>query len=682
MHGLGSDPFLGLEQPQMRASSVSRCLLIAGLVFVICEAVYGLSWRWYHQPLYYALIAGLTLAGSLLLGAVLTLVHVSVPKALVLWAAAIAGVSNALGPDHALRTEEIVSFASSVLVAGWMCSRTAGITQATPGLLGSCAGGGLVVGLLRGAGLASLLRLDGLPFAAGEALCVALIFAAFFGGLPGLQKRYELRVAPVWGTLAALLLTVGHSALPLLEAPDGKHRLPPANYTDGSMVSGKHHVFLLVLDTVRADHLSIYGSERNTTPELDRWVQERDNVVVYPQAYANGAWTVPSHATLFTGLLPNAHGVHFDRDGSGSRYRFGLRDETQTLAEALGESGYARLGSFSNNWLRTIIGMHRGFDRYLLAPNFEPLPFAGEKLRQWLVPGLAPEAAKGGARASDVNRALLSMIEPWAAGSKPLFVFGNYGDAHGPYAPPPGFRGTFAPAGVRERTEHLSLEHSTEELQVLEARYDEEILYLDSELGRFFDEIQRLGIFDDSWVIVTSDHGEAFKEHGLLEHGTTVHNEVTRIPLVIFPPKGIHIPQDGGAVSLADVAKTIAAIGGAKLDGPGRDLRVKRSGQPVVAIEFYGDAGKAKRHGDMARYPSQAVLWEGYKLIKWGHDYYLHDIIKDPHERFNLYTHLEALAATMQEMLPKPMDPNAVEGMDPGEDALKVLRGFGYLPSD
>jgi arylsulfatase A-like enzyme len=114
-----------------------------------------------------------------------------------------------------------------------------------------------------------------------------------------------------------------------LDAPDGTRRLPPADYARSAPrapASGElATVFVLVLDTVRADHLSVYGYGRETTPELDRLVQSRDNAGRLPRAFANGTWTVPSHASLFTGRLPSEHGAHFALDGS-VRFGFGLTD--------------------------------------------------------------------------------------------------------------------------------------------------------------------------------------------------------------------------------------------------------------------------------------------------------------------------------------------------------------------
>lgn len=662
----GFDPCLE-SAPKPSPFATPLVVLWAGIIFGLCEATFGLSLGWHHQLLYFALILGFTAALSLVLGATLTLVRAPIPLALVLWACAFAGIS------------ETWSFAVALAFVGVACLKIPCVSRAAPGFLSACAGTGLVFALLRGAGLADLAGLGGLPVRAGEAIATALLFATAFVGAPATFSTCVPRLSPHLASVAVVLFGLGFSAMPILEAPNGLKRLPPPGYASDTEEHASPHVFLLVLDTVRADHMSIYGSDRDTTPELDRWVQGRDNVAVYSQAYANGTWTVPSHATLFTGLLPNEHGAHFALDGSLS-YRFGLDEETPTLAQGLQAAGYATLGSFSNNWLRTVVGMGRGFDRYFLSPNFEPLPFVGEKLRMWLVPGLAAEAAKGGARACAVNRTLLSMVDPWSEGVKPLFVFGNYGDAHGPYAPPPGFRGHFRDAHLRERPEHLSVEQTPSELAILEARYDEEILYLDSELGRFFDELNQRGIFDDSWIIVTADHGEAFNEHGLLEHGTTVHNEVSRIPLVIFPPKGESLPRTAGPVSLVDVAKTIAGIGGFEIDGPGRDLRLPQSGEHGVAIEFYGDASKARRHGAKARYASRAVLLNQYKLIEWGHDYFLHDLDRDPGEMMNLVESLPHIAEKMKSMLPRRGEPNRIEdGGGPAQGALKTLRGLGYV---
>jgi arylsulfatase len=483
------------------------------------------------------------------------------------------------------------------------------------------------------------------------------------------------------------VLGIALALTPRLERGDGEHRQPPADYArSAARASGatKPNVFLLVLDTVRADHLPLYGSARNTMPLLEKRVAARANAAVFPRAFSNGTWTVPSHASLFTGENPAQHGAHFALDGS-VRLGFGIGEKIPTLAERLHAGGYATLAGYANHWLRSVQGLSRGFERYLRAPDKDELPFVGEALRARFLPGLFWEAAKGCARADAVNETLLSMVEPWSAGPNPLFVFANYVDAHGPYAPPAPFRGSFAPSRLSERSEHLALSQSDARHAELQARYDEELLYLDHELERLFAALEDLGLTSNSWIFVTADHGEAFGEHGVFEHGTTVHNEVTHVPLIVLPPEGVTLAVTEDPVSLVDVAATIAGIGGVELGGPGRDLRtLEGSASHPTAIEFYGDPVKAATLGALAKRPARAVVLGHYKLIAYRtngeNELSLYDLEKDPEEHVDLSQALPHLAAHLAEFLPDFLPPTFRSDRDaPTPEALDHLRGLGYV---
>jgi arylsulfatase A-like enzyme len=190
----------------------------------------------------------------------------------------------------------------------------------------------------------------------------------------------------------------------------------------------------------------------------------------------------------------------------------------------------------------------------------------------------------------------------------------------------------------------------------------------------------QLGILDRSWVFVTADHGEAFGEHGELEHGTTVFNEVTRIPLIVFPPAGERLAVTHDPVSLVDVAATVAAIGGVELPGPGRDLRrLEKSGLSPTAIEFYGDPVKAATMGALARRPARAVVLGRHKLIALSDACQLFDLESDPGENVDLARALPNLVEHMRSFLPEFGAPTFRTDRDaPTPDALDALRGLGY----
>ncbi|MEQ1895201.1 MAG: sulfatase, partial [Planctomycetota bacterium] len=507
--------------------------------------------------------------------------------------------------------------------------------------------------------------------------------------LAGLVGALELAPRRL-GTAARALLLLATGCLcawrPALDRGDGEHRRPPKEHVADSSDApedARPNVLVVVLDTVRADHVSLYGYGRETTPELAAWVERRDNAVVFPRAYANGTWTVPSHASLFTGLLPNEHGAHFALDGA-VRVGFGIKPSVPTLAELLKESGYATVAGYANHWLRSVTGMGRGFDRYLRAPDVDELPFVGEDLRARFLPGLMWEVAKGCARAPEVNATLLSLVEPWSRGKKPLFAFANYVDAHGPYAPPAPFRARFEPSSLGERAEHLDLAHSRERLEEQRARYDEELAYLDHHIGLLLARLDELALLDETWVFITSDHGEAFGEHGVLEHGTTVHGEVAHVPLIVFPPRGMTLLVTDQPVSLVDVAATVAGIAGVELAGPGRDLRsLEGAGTHTAVTEFYGDPVKAVKLGPLAKRPARAVVLGKHRLIAYADSFHLYDIENDPLETVDLAKALPHLVEHMKLLLPAFKDPTFRSDHDaPANDATDALAGMGYLGAD
>ncbi len=644
-------------------------LVAAALGLTALEMVYAWAERWNHAPAYFALSAGLTLALALGLGLLALLLRLSARSALVLWLGACSALVSGW-PDG------VAALLVSALVV-----RLGPVRRARPVVCGTCAALALACALLKSPQFAEHLghHHDPLFESIGATLLVGLVLAGLPFALAWLPAR-----TPATARVALLLgLGVVCALRPRLERGAGEHRQPPPGYARSApRVPGAERpdVFVLVLDTVRADHLSPYGYGRETTPELARLLAARANAVVYPHAYANGTWTVPSHGSLFTGQLPSAHGAHFALQGN-VRTSFGLAPALPTLAERLQAGGYATLAGYANHWLRSVQGMERGFDRYLRAPDHDELPFVGEALRQRLLPGVLWEAAKGCARAGEVNATLLSLVEPWAAGPNPLFVFANYVDAHGPYAPPAPFRGRFAPSTVEERSEHLALEQSPERHRQLMARYDEEIAYLDHELGQLFRALDELGRLRRAWVFVTADHGEAFGEHGVFEHGTTVYDEVTHVPLIVFPPEGVVLAGTNDPVSLVDVAATVAAIGGVELGGPGRDLRaLTGSGLAATALEFYGDPVKADKLGALAKRPARAVLIGKHKLVKYSDALELYDIEADPGEHVDLSKALPNLVEYMQAFLPEFRDPTfASDHEGPGNDALEALKGLGYV---
>lgn len=279
------------------------------------------------------------------------------------------------------------------------------------------------------------------------------------------------------------------------------------------------HVLLIVLDTVRADRVSIGGaSERDTTPFLASLARKG---TVFSRARSAANWTLPAHASLFTGLAPSEHGCHFE-------HRW-LADQAQTLAEVLraGTVGYRTAGFSSNVNVSGTFNLDQGFDHW-----FESWTDAG---------------VRSGARTA--TDAVCQEALGWIAANPggPSFVFVNVMDAHLPYRAAPGFESHFGAPDVRVdalvRSPDLLDRVLAGDVAVdaalradLELRYDNALRGLDARLESFFGALESQGFLDDCIVVVTSDHGENLGEHGLVDHQASLHESVLRVPLFVTGP--------------------------------------------------------------------------------------------------------------------------------------------------
>ena len=327
-------------------------------------------------------------------------------------------------------------------------------------------------------------------------------------------------------------------------------------------------VVLIILDTVRASELSLFGYPRPTTPAID--ALSRD-AVVFDRAFAPSSWTLPSHASLFTGLWPSQHGADWLRP---------LSSAPQTLAEAYLDNGYAT-GGFTANLIATgySTGLHRGFVTYrdtrrTAAEIALHSTFAQSvSVQRALVVLRDARWIGGAARAllrfnfrpdneyqihqSKSGAEVTSEFLEWerSLGGRPFFAFLNFYDAHGPYRSP------MTTAFNAGRTP--------------QDRYDGALHYIDTEVARLMDSLRVSGTLDHCIVVVAADHGEQFGEHGLTSHGNSLYLPVLHVPLLIrFPDATGAGTRVAAAVSLRDLAATLATV--SKLHDvtpfPGRSL--------------------------------------------------------------------------------------------------------------
>jgi arylsulfatase len=301
-------------------------------------------------------------------------------------------------------------------------------------------------------------------------------------------------------------------------------------------------VFILSADALRADHLSSYGYERETSPVLDEFAEE---CIRFSHAYSASSHTREAVPALLTGELPDV--------AVGSDYRLA----TDTVASTLSDEGYATGGFHSNPYVSRAYGFDRGFDEF-----DDDLHFGKHKLIALAQRAIDKLRNRHYARAEEINERSLAWLD---SVDGPRFVWNHYMDTHGPYEPPGEYATLYRDDRVSDREAQSLYQRAIddpdsitdEERQVLVDLYDAEIRYNDERIGEFLDALRDRDLLDDSLVIVTADHGDAFGEHGYYEHPRYLHDEITYVPLFVRPPGGADGRVESTPVSTLDVVSTI-----------------------------------------------------------------------------------------------------------------------------
>ncbi|HWP69889.1 MAG TPA: sulfatase-like hydrolase/transferase [Gemmatimonadaceae bacterium] len=328
---------------------------------------------------------------------------------------------------------------------------------------------------------------------------------------------------------------------------------PPANAPN---------VLLLIMDTVRASALSAYGYERKTSPFLERLASEG---IRFDRAIATAPWTLPSHASFFTGRYPHELNL-----GWSSR----LDDRYRTLAEAFSESGFVTGGFVANSYYGPwLFGLGRGFQHYADYSSSVSEILGHSNVNRLLLPvwnRLTKQYHHFGRKnAEEVNAEFLGWLDRRPP-SRPFFAFLNYIDAHSPYVPPAPYRSMYLEGEPRTRQViQGSAKPDSEVTRGLRAAYDGAVTYLDAQLAELFRQLEQRGVANNTIVIVTSDHGESFGEHGFLEHGVSLYLSELHVPLIVRLTGDKHrgcVVRDW--VTLRDIPATLTAEAGLNLAEP------------------------------------------------------------------------------------------------------------------
>lgn len=378
------------------------------------------------------------------------------------------------------------------------------------------------------------------------------------------------------------------------------------------------NVLLVTIDTLRGDRLGFMGYERPTSPNLDR---RTATATVFEDAISQAPWTRPSMATLMTGLHPRVVGLtcHNFRLPQGDCDV--LPESMTTLAETLTAAGFATAGVVANINVDPLFGFDQGFEHYVSVS--EVLAGSDEDWRMG-------NAWKTGGTRVVTDRAL-----DWLAArdrERPFLLYLHYLDPHEPYEPPPDDAALFEPASYGEG-----------EAARMEAAYDAEIRFVDRELERVFAALDAEGLWESTLVVLVSDHGEEFGEHGGWYHGHTMYDEQLHVPLVVWLP-GADPRRDLEQARMLDVMPTVLDALGLRppVELQGRSLLPRLRGERATIDAALSEEGYTEL-ASLRRPPWKLVVDEATGLAR------LYDLAADPGETTDVAAeHPDVTAELMQ----------------------------------
>jgi arylsulfatase A-like enzyme len=395
------------------------------------------------------------------------------------------------------------------------------------------------------------------------------------------------------------------------------------------------NVMIIVLDAVSANALSLYGNPRLTTPYLDAFAREG---TVFDSAYAVAPWTLPSHLSMLTGdyQLP---------DPARSKFLYRPPTDQPRLPDIFRELGYATVGVVANLWrTQWDTGLNHGFDLYrdhqrTLAQLFHSSLLGQTRLGRDLIASRTLASAWAAITSNDFTvppehanpdkdaRAITDEYLAWhrARPPRPFFALLNYADPHLPYTPPAHFATRFS----RDPDDR--------------ARYDAELAYADSEVGRLLDSLRVGGTLDNTVTIITSDHGELFGQHGFYEHSSNLYHDLLHVPLIVRFPRGVPVSRRiTRAVSLRDLAATIMDLSGAHVPAgvPGTSLATLWRDSTRATSPILASVDRAVRRDSTLPFAKGAMVslmippWRYIRNDGTGHEE-LYNLAEDPGELSN-----------------------------------------------
>ncbi len=465
----------------------------------------------------------------------------------------------------------------------------------------------------------------------------------------------------------------------------------------------KPSILLISIDTLRVDHLSCYGYQRATTTNIDCLAEDG---VRFMNAYSAAVWTPPAHASMLTGLYPSRHGV-IDQNK--------LADSVPTLAQVLQQEGYQTCGFVNNSQVGELVGLDRGHDDFheiwIGLSHNQYLKRVAHKLKSSL--GYLDSGA------AETNRRVTHWFDNSWDRQRPFYMFLHYLEPHNPLGAPHPFRNRFVETTqdidqqkVRALA-HNPLVYYTDDITVsrsenerLLALYDGEIAYIDHKIGEVVARLRALGVYDNTLIVLTADHGEHFGEHGHYSHVASLYEEIVHIPMCVKFPSSCNLQGVASTpVQHVDLFPTVLDILGTDYPGehelPGKSLvpkdgKIQIEADRAVFAEWEGRIPhfiRDRKNGDEVHPPgSRRDLSQQLKMIRRGRWKYimsssgsdeLYDIEADNCETTNLAKSQRDICSTLRAELILQL---GAFGESPGENSYEMndkikehLKALGYL---
>ena len=492
----------------------------------------------------------------------------------------------------------------------------------------------------------------------------------------GLGPLSRVAVWPATALLVAAIVVQWHGR-PQLQSADGFWPPAASSQPVGSSHDRPPDVVLVVADALRADRLGCYGYDRPTSPHIDAFAAD---AVVYDRVVSPGAWTIPAHASIFTGLYPSQHGARFGLQ------RLWLDDGFVTLAEALHDRGYQTLALSNNPIVSPATNLTQGFQRFAEPADFgrsagsnhlgffrhvlNKVRFLGPLLARWF-----SDDAGGHTTTAFVARWLRDRDR-----SRPVFLFINYMETHDPYEPPQAYRRQFVQSPDVNRSYRIDQSSTTvwqyalagkpvytpHDVEILSDLYDGRVRELDDHFADLIAVLDAELDLDRTVVVLTADHGENLGERGLLGHQFCIYNTLVHVPLIVRWPGALRPQRVDRLVQTCDLFPTLLAWSRAEARQTAKVMARPLVSDPPTSTQDQGRYAYAEylfwpaspletlARLDPAFDPSRwqtayrAVFHDRWKLIlASGGRFELYDLRTDPGETRNLVASHQPIVASM-----------------------------------